>query len=153
MNCTSHNMIYEGIVNIFNGDILIEVVEMWKCKKCGATRVSIRGPGITGTNEGVLGAIDPSDGRRWMLIISKGMGSLPPQLYVIPAMPGETVMLNIPNETERELVINAEYNLITKQSMSKPRYVVSYLLEDVIRGSIDLSSWPPSVLSLKNQSR
>lgn len=153
MKCTNHDLIYYGLVNVFDGDILLDVIESWKCKKCGAIRVSIRGPGITGSTEGVLGLLDPSDGRRWIIIISKGAGSLPAQIHVIPVMPGETIVLNITGETESELVVDEKYNLLTKVDMSRPRNVISYLLEDVISGSIDISSWPPSVIMHKNQSR
>lgn len=153
MKCIEHELVYDGLVNIFDGDILLEVIESWKCKKCGATRVSIRGPGITGSTEGILGDSDPNEGRRWILVISKGVGSLSPNILVIPVMPGDIISINSPNEFERQLVVDEGYNLLIREDLSKPRHVVSYLLEEVIKGSIDLSSWPPSVISLRNQSK
>ena len=153
MGCAEHDMIYEGLLNIFNGDILLKVIELWKCRKCGATRVSVRGPGTTGSTEGTLKVLEPSEGRRWMVLISRGVGSVSPDIYVIPVRAGDSIKMDSPVEPGEELVIDRNYIVLRKKDLNQPRHVAAYLLEDLIRGYIDISTWAPSVYSLKTQSR
>jgi hypothetical protein len=153
MGCAEHDMIYEGLLNIFNGDILLKVIELWKCRKCGATRVSVRGPGTTDSTEGTLKVLEPYEGRRWMVLISRGVGSVSADIYVIPVRAGDSIKMDSPVEPGEELVIDRNYIVLRKKDLNQPRHVAAYLLEDLIRGYIDISTWPPSVYSLKTQSR
>ena len=153
MDCAEHDMIYEGLLNIFNGEILLKVIELWKCRKCEASRVSVRGPGTTSSTEGTLKVLEPSEGRRWMVLISRGVGSVSPNIYVIPVKAGDSIKMNSPVEPGEELVIDRNYKVLTKKDLNQPMHVAAYLLEDLIRGYIDISTWPPSVYSLKTQTR
>jgi hypothetical protein len=153
MGCAEHDMIYEGLLNIFNGEILLKVIELWKCRKCGATRVSVRGPGTTSSTEGTLKVLEPSEGRRWMVLISRGVGSVSPDIFVIPVRAGDSIKMDSPVEPGEELVIDRNCIVLRKKDLNQPRHVAAYLLEDLIRGYIDISTWPPSVYSLKTQSR
>ncbi len=153
MGCAEHDMIYEGLLNIFNGEILLKVIELWKCRKCGASRVSVRGPGTTSSTEGTLKVLEPSEGRRWMVLISRGVGSVSPDIYVIPVKAGDSIKMDSPVEPGEELVIDRNYKVLTKKDLNQPMHVAAYLLEDLIRGYIDISTWPPSVYSLKTQTR
>jgi len=153
MGCAEHDMIYEGLLNIFNGEILLKVIELWKCRKCGASRVSVRGPGTTSSTEGTLKVLEPSEGRRWMVLISRGVGSVSPDIYVIPVKAGDSIKMDSLVEPGEELVIDRNYKVLTKKDLNQPMHVAAYLLEDLIRGYIDISTWPPSVYSLKTQTR
>jgi len=153
MSCTEHDMIYEGVLNIFNGEILLKVVEVWKCRRCGATRVSVRGPGTTSSAEGVLKILDPSEGRRWMLIINRGVGSISPDIMILPVREGDTIKMESPAEPGGELIIDSDYKVLAKRDHNQPSHVMAYLLEDVIKGSIDISTWPPTLHSFKIQSK
>jgi hypothetical protein len=153
MGCAEHEMIYEGLLNIFNGETLLRVVELWKCRKCGASRVSVRGPGTTGSAEGVLKVLEPSEGRRWMVLISRNVGSASPEIFVIPVRAGDSIRMDSPVKPGEELVIDHNYKVLRKKDLSQPTHIAAYLLEDLIRGCIDISTWPPSVYLLKAQSR
>mgnify|MGYP001626295200 CR=1 FL=1 len=142
-------MIYDGVLNIFNGEILLKVIDLWKCRRCGATRVSVRGPGTTSSTEGVLKFLEPAEGRRWMVLISRGVGSISPDIFITPVRVGDTIKINNLAEPEEELIIDRNYRVLTK-NLNEPRHVVGYLVEDVIKGYIDVSTWPPSVYSLKS---
>ena len=153
MGCAEHDMIYEGLLNIFNGEILLKVIELWKCRKCEASRVSVRGPGTTSSTEGTLKVLEPSEGRRWMVLISRGVGSVSPDIYVIPVKAGDSIKMDSPVEPGEELVIDRNYKVLTKKDLNQSMHVAAYLLEDLIRGYIDISTWPPFVYSLKTQTR
>lgn len=140
-------MIYKGVLNILNGDTLLKVIDFWKCKNCGATRVSIRGLGITSSDEGNLGVLDPSEEKRWILIVNRGEVSVSPDVIIVPAKPGDTIKI----DAYREFIIDSSYRLLVKKELIVPKDVTSYLLENVVNGYIDISTWPPTVFTLKAQ--
>lgn len=139
MSCDFHEPKYYGCVNIYDGEELVKVIEAWRCVKCGAIKAGARWFGEISSSEGLLEYLHPSDGR-WLVIVT----TIPkPDGWPIPARPGDVIA----HEGE-EYLVTEEFTLVTRSERRPPSKLAVYRLEEVIKGYIDLSTWPPTKFSL-----
>ena len=135
-----HEYRYNGVLNVFKGAELVKIYESWRCAKCGAVKVSVRGPGVTHPAEGLLP--DPgSPEKRWIVLIcQEGEG----KAEVLAAEPGEELSHKCASGEVR-FRLDAGLSLKTPDGREpKNHYVVP--LEEVATGFIDLSEKPPKIV-------
>jgi hypothetical protein len=147
----NHDLKYLGVVNVGRGEEMIKVVEAWRCRRCGATKVGMRGPGTASSTEGVLDLVEAGESR-WLILVWRGLGSVPPGVTAVAVRPGEEISVETPDEEERMLVVREDFSLARKSDGGEPRSLRHYLLDDVLTSWIDLSSWPPTIYTLRPRS-
>jgi len=145
-----HDLKYAGAANVMRGEEVVKVVEAWRCRRCGATRVGLRGPGTTASTDGLLELLGPGDSR-WIVVVGRGVGAIPPSVSAIAAKPGDPVRLDPPHLGEEELVVSSDYRL-RRRDGGEPTNVRGYPLEEVLTGWVEVSEWPPRVITLRRQS-
>ncbi|MEM4591269.1 MAG: hypothetical protein QW555_05510 [Nitrososphaerota archaeon] len=146
-----HDLKYAGLVNIALGEEMVKVIEAWRCRRCGATKVGLRGPGTLTSTDGLLELLEPGDAR-WIVVIWRGKGAIPPGVTAVAAKPGDIVNVETPHEAESEFLVSSDYRLLRRSDGGEADYMRSYLLDDVLTGWIDLAEWPPKIISLRRQS-
>jgi len=149
-NCV-HDLKYWGVVNVGRGEEMIKVVEAWRCRRCGATKVGMRGPGTSSSTEGILDLVEPCEAR-WFVIVWRGFGSVAPGATAVAARPRDVVNVDAPVEDERELVVGEDNRFVRRSDGAEPRSVRYYPLDEVLTSWIDLSSWPPIIYTLRARS-
>ncbi|MCS7145606.1 MAG: hypothetical protein RMJ28_03785 [Nitrososphaerota archaeon] len=146
-----HDLKYAGVLNVTQGEEVVKVVEAWRCRRCGATKVGLRGPGTLTSTDGLLELLEPSDAK-WIVAVWRGIGAIPPGVAAVAARPGEVVRVETPHEGEDEFLVGPDYHLRRSSDGREPESVRSFLLDEVLTGWIDLSEWPPRILTLRPQS-
>jgi len=84
MSC-KHNYKYYGIVNIFRGEELLKIYDVWRCETCGLKKVGERGPGVTSPKEGLFD--EPPPGQDWFILICKRGCKLEHRFRVLLTVP------------------------------------------------------------------
>jgi len=147
LGCGQHDIVYYGALNIYLDEELLKVIEAWRCRKCGATRVGSRWPDLLSSTDGLLGILEPEDGR-WIVVATRGSGSRQPDAFPMAARPGDTIHVEAPIPDEEELLVREDYSVVTLRGGYPPTSVMARLLDELIKGYIDLSTWPPVVFTL-----
>jgi len=133
------------------GEEVVKIVEAWRCRRCGATKVGLRGPGIVTSTEGLLDLLEPGDAR-WIVVLWRGVGGIPPDVTAVAAKPGDVVKIETPHEGEDEFIVDSDYRLRRRLDGGEPESVKSFQLDEALTGWIDLAEWPPRLFTLKRHS-
>lgn len=139
-------MVYYGALNVYLDEELVKVIEAWRCRRCGATRVGSRWPDLISSTDGLLDILEPGEGR-WLVVATRGRGSKQPDAFPLAAKPGDLIHVDAPHPDEEELLVREDYSIVTKGG-SPPLSVMARPLDELIKGYIDLSTWPPLVFTL-----
>ncbi len=146
-----HDLKYAGALTVTQGEEVVKIVEAWRCRRCGATKVGLRGPGTLTSTEGLLELLEPGDAR-WVVVFWRGSGAIPPDVTAVAVKPGDEVRVETPHPGEDEFIVGSDYRLRRKIDGKEPEAVKSLPLDDVLTGWIDLSEWPPQVYTLRHHS-
>lgn len=146
-----HDLKYAGALTVTQGEEVVKVVEAWRCRRCGATRVSLRGPGTMTSTEGLLELLEPGEAR-WIVVFWRGSGAIPPGITAVAVKPGDEVRVETPHPGEDEFIVGSDYRLRRKMDGGEPEAIKSFPLDDVLTGWIDLSEWPPHIQTLRRHS-
>ncbi|MCS7118228.1 MAG: hypothetical protein NZ957_05540 [Thaumarchaeota archaeon] len=149
MGCTSHDYVYIGAVNVFMDEELLKVIEAWRCRACNAVLAGERQMGIITSTEGILGTVSAGSGERWMLVARQGRGSLPPDATLVRTSPGLRIKVDSIEPGDSTLVVREDMSVVREVDEEPPKTVMVYDVLSVLKGYIDLSTWPPKVFTLQ----
>jgi hypothetical protein len=138
MSECSHEYVYGGLVNVFDGKKLLKVFEYWKCRRCGKVRAGYRSPSCTSPTDGLLP--EPKGDGRWMILICKQTKNV--EAYYVKS--GEKIVHTCRNR-EKELYINDEYKVLSRETEELEGHY-GFLLEDISPGVIDISKDPVKII-------
>lgn len=138
MSECSHEYLYGGIVNVFDGKTLLRVYEYWKCRRCGRVRAGYRSPGTTSPTHGLLP--EHTDDGRWIILICNQTKNV--EAYYVKS--GDKIMHKCRN-SEKELYVDDEYKVLSKEVEGLEGHY-SFLLEDISPAVIDISKDPIKII-------
>ncbi|MCS7142802.1 MAG: hypothetical protein NZ920_03290 [Aigarchaeota archaeon] len=138
--CERHDAVYYGCLNVYEGELLLKVIESWRCRRCGSIRVGVRWFDEISSTEGLHDFLSPEDGR-WLVLVTK---SPHPDARPFVGRPGSVI-----EHAGVEYVVGEDYTVRRADEGGLPTSVAFFRLDEVIKGYIDLSTWPPTKLSLK----
>lgn len=122
-------IVYYGAVNIVQGSFYWGVIDVWKCRECGALFADDRRVGDVEPKPG-LGFDELAEGERWAILICGGKPAKDWQLVKVrPGTSLEVECGGAPLKGE----VDGEFRL---QGVEGARLI---LLEDVINETVDLS--------------
>lgn len=138
MSECSHQYIYGGLVNIYDGEKLLKVYEYWKCRKCGKIIAGYRSYGDTSSTHGMFK--EPENDGRWILLVCHQRRDV--DAYFVK--PGDRI-IHACSIDKKEFYITDQYKIssIEQESISGHS---SFLLEEVSTGVIDISKEPATVI-------
>lgn len=146
-----HDLKYAGVLTVTQGEEVVKIVEAWRCRRCGATRVGLRGPGTITSTEGLLELLEPGEAK-WIVMVWRGVSAVPPGATAVAARPGDVLRVETPHEGEDEFFVGPDFRLRRRIDGREPVSVRSFTLDEVLGGWIDLSEWPPRITLLRRQS-
>ncbi|MCS7126235.1 MAG: hypothetical protein NZ929_04915 [Aigarchaeota archaeon] len=134
-----HNYVYGGLLNIFDKDRLLKVIEYWKCSKCGLVKASFRNIDTTSPTYGLLP--DPrSNEERWVVLVCGYRKDV--ELFLVRV--GEYIVHTCEND-EVKLYVDKAFKLKSVDREELENHY-SLLLEEISPGYIDLSSNPVKIV-------
>ncbi len=151
MGCAVHDFLYLGALNVYNDQELLKVLEAWRCRVCGAVLAGERPMGSISSTEGLKGVITGDD-ERWLAVARRGVGSLPPDVFLIRARKGHEVSVEAIDEGDSRLLVREDWSVVRASDGSPPKTVVAFDLLSQLKGYIDLSTWPPKAFTLQKRS-
>ncbi len=138
MSECSHQYIYGGLVNIYDGEKLLKVYEYWKCRRCGKIRAGYRSFGDTSSTHGLLE--EPENDGKWILLVCHQTKDV--DAYFVK--PGDRIV-HACSDGKKEFYVTEEYKILSKEEGSVSGHY-SFLLEEVSTGVIDISKEPITVI-------
>ncbi|MEN2974458.1 MAG: hypothetical protein ABDH32_02630 [Candidatus Caldarchaeales archaeon] len=143
MERCQHDYVYGGLLNIFDGEILLKVIEYWKCRRCGIIRASFRTMDTVSSTYGMLPE-PTSVEERWIVLICGYKKDA--ELYSIKI--GDEILHGC-RGGEIKLHVYEGWKI---KSIDGEEVVghYSFLLEEVTAGYIDLSREPLKIVGVRH---
>lgn len=145
-NLCDHSMVYYGPLDILYRKTFLEVVDSWRCTKCGMVRVGKRGIGTTSSTQGMY-PDPPNPSYKWIFFVC--FEEEPPRYELFAVKPGSKVSHECAGDRERNFVVNDDFSIVTDEG-SVPTKHVAYLFETIFKGYIDLTTRPPKVITVRD---